>query len=133
MFRTRHHRQLLVVCLTLAAVLYRGLIPAGFMPASGEAAAHGALLVVCPHGDMVGMEGMSHQHGAHEHPGSGPGGTSLQQCPFGVAGAPALQGAGLALPPGSGIDGFRPQWEALSRRDTSPAPQPPARGPPQFS
>ncbi len=71
---------LLAIWLVMASVLYRGLIPVGFMPATGEARRHGAVLMVCPHGQFSG-------HGAG---GGHAGDSSLQQCPFGAAAAPAI-------------------------------------------
>jgi hypothetical protein len=71
---------LIAVWLAIASVLYRGLIPAGLMPASGEAARHGMLLVLCTHGELGGKL----PNGGHA------GDSSLQQCPFGAAAGPAL-------------------------------------------
>jgi hypothetical protein len=120
---SRSTRHLLVVCLVLAAVLYRGLIPAGFMPASGEAARHGALLMVCTHGELV----------LHEHGGKAPAGPALEQCPFGAAAAPSLPGGALAfhLPPALAYAAPAPPTPA--DRGAPPHLQPPARGPPPLS
>ena len=119
----RKHRHFLVVCLVLAAVLYRGLIPAGFMPATAEMASHGTLLVICPHGEM----------GMHGHAGSGSGGASLEQCPFGAAAGPALPSVKLALSFDSDAFQFRPDWRTTAARGDSPHLLPPARAPPAFS
>jgi len=116
-------RQLLIICLVLAGVLYRGLIPAGFMPASGEAARDGAMLMICPHG-MVGM---------HEHGGNGSGGASIEQCPFGAAAGPALPGLKLVFTFAPGPAHFRPDWSAVLNRGSMPHLHPPVRGPPLFS
>ncbi len=124
MSSARSTRQLLVVCLILAGVLFRGLIPAGFMPATGEAAKHGALLMVCPHGEMA-----MHDHGGGKH-ADGP---SLEQCPFGAAGAPSLPSTPVAfhLPPHLAF--ARPLRGAVPDRGAAPHLQPPARAPPLFS
>lgn len=124
MSSVRSTRQLLVVCLVLAGVLFRGLIPAGFMPATGEAARHGALLMLCQHGELV-----AHGHGEGKHPG----GASLEQCPFGAAAAPSLPGAapGFHLPPALAY--APPAPLTPSERGEPPHLQPPARAPPQLS
>jgi len=120
---TRKQRHLLVVCLVLAGVLYRGLIPPGFMPASGEAARHGALLVVCTHGQL----------GTHGQGAGSPGGASLEQCPFAAAAGPALPSINTAFffPPAP--DHVRADWSAISNRGGSPRLLPPARAPPVLS
>lgn len=120
---TRSQRHLLVVCLVLAGVLFRGLIPAGFMPATGEAARRGELVMLCPHGTMdMGGHGGKH--------GDGP---ALEQCPFGAAAAPSLPGGALALhlPPAPAHVG--PARDDTSRRIDSPRLLPPARAPPLVS
>jgi hypothetical protein len=119
---TRATRQLLVTCLVLAGVLYRGLIPAGFMPATGEAARHGAILMVCPHGQMA----------MHDHGGKAPAGPSLEQCPFGAAAAPSLPGGTIALhlPPALV---YAAPAQLTPSDGGEPHLQPPARGPPQLS
>jgi len=112
-----------MVCLVLAGVLYRGLIPAGFMPASGEAARHGALLVLCTHGQL-GTQGQGT---------GGPGGVSLEQCPFGAAAGPALPSVDTAFVFPPAPDHIRAERSALFNRGASPRLLPPARAPPILS
>ncbi len=120
----RHQqRHWLVVCLVLASVLYRGLIPAGFMPATGEAAQHGAMLMVCPHGEM----------GMHAHDGHGSGGASIEQCPFGAAAGPAVPGVKVAFSFSQDRFHFRPDWAAVAHDGIAPQLLPPARAPPAVS
>jgi hypothetical protein len=109
--------------LVLAAILYRGLIPAGFMPAVGEAAAHGGMVMLCPHGDMA-MPG---------HDGKGSGSASIEQCPFGAAVGPALTSETPTLALASLAAAFRPEWSLIPNRGVQPHLQPPARGPPASS
>ena len=123
MVSARKKRHWLVICLVLAGVLFRGLIPAGFMPASGEAARHGALLVICTHGEL----------GLHGHGGNGSGGASIEQCPFGAAAGPAVPSVKLAFSFPPDLARFRPDWNAVLSHGTSPYLQPPARGPPTLS
>lgn len=120
---SRSTRHLLVVCLVLAGVLYRGLIPAGFMPASGEAARRGELLMLCPHGAMA----------MHGHGGKHADGAPLEQCPFGAAAAPSLPGAAIAfhLPPALAY--ARPAPGPVADTAATPRLQPPARAPPALS
>jgi hypothetical protein len=120
---SRSTRHLLVTCLVLAGVLLRGLIPAGFMPATGEAARHGALLMVCAHGQMA----------MHDHGGKAPAGPSLEQCPFGAAAAPSLPGGAPAfhLPPALAY--AAPLALIPSGGGEPPHLQPPPRGPPLLS
>ena len=120
---TAKRRHLPVIWLVLAGVLYRGLIPAGFMPATGEAARDGAMLMVCPHG-MMGM---------HEHGGNGSGGASIEQCPFGAAAGPAVPGVKLVFSFAQEAAHFRPDWSAGLNRGSTPHLQPPVRGPPVLS
>lgn len=109
--------------LVLAAILYRGLIPAGFMPAVGQAAAHGSMLVLCPHGDMA----------MHGHDGKGAGSAGIEQCPFGAAAGPALASGNSTFAPGSVAAAFRPDWSPIPGFGAQPRLQPPARGPPAVS
>ena len=110
----------------LAAVLYRGLIPAGLMPASGAAAAHGAVLMICPHGDMV-------MPASHDHGGKGPGSGSIEQCPFGAAAGPAAPSLRFAPNFGTGSASNLPDRNIAVAPGSSPRLQPPARGPPIVS
>ncbi len=124
MSSTRSLRHQLTICLILAAVLLRGLIPAGFMPASGEAARHGALLMLCFHGQLAAQP-----HGGGKHADGAP----LEQCPFGAAAAPSLPGSAVAfhLPPALAY--ARPAFVLAAVRGDSPRLQPPARAPPPLS
>jgi hypothetical protein len=107
----------------LAGIFYRGLIPSGFMPAFGEAARHGSLLVVCHHGETR----------SHDHDGSGSGDVSLDQCPFGAAAGPALASAEFAISFVNGPIAFRPGRSTADHRGVPRRLQPPARAPPMFS
>ncbi|MDR3418029.1 MAG: hypothetical protein P4L83_17790 [Nevskia sp.] len=112
--------RVIAVWLALAGVLYRGLIPAGFMPASGEAARHGTLLALCSHGAL-------HVHGGD---GAHAGYWSLDQCPFGAAAGPGLPAARMAwdgAPPPRATP--CPHYAHL-RIETAALRLPPARGPP---
>lgn len=122
MSSTRKH--LLVIWLVLAGVLYRGLIPAGFMPATtGGATRHGVLLVLCHHGEIA----------AHAQGANGSDVTSLDQCPFGAAAGPALPSVKIVFSFAPGLADFRQGWRAVLNRGASPQLQPPVRGPPTFS
>ncbi|MBV8062573.1 MAG: hypothetical protein JOY51_03210 [Nevskia sp.] len=124
MSSTRSLRHQLIVCLILAGVLFRGMIPAGFMPATGEAARKGALLVLCLHGQLLA-------HGPDG--GRQPGGLVLEQCPFGAAATPALPHTPVAfhLPPDLAY--ARPAAAITADHAESPRLRPPARAPPLFS
>jgi hypothetical protein len=112
-----------VICLVLAAILYRGLIPPGFMPAGGEAMRHGTMLVLCPHGEM----------GMHEHGGKGSATAPLEQCPFGAAAGPAIVSAKLSLPFSPEMAPFRPEPDMAVDHRSQRHLQPPARAPPVYS
>jgi hypothetical protein len=134
---TRKQRHFWMVWLVLLGVLYRGLIPAGFMPAAGEAAAHGALFVICPHGEMgmsmAGMQMPGMPMDMHRHAGSSPSASSLEQCPFGAAAVPALPSLKTAFYFPPVLAHSRPGWNATLSRQVSPRLQPPARAPPVLS
>jgi hypothetical protein len=121
---TRSLRHQLTVCLILAAVLFRGLIPAGFMPASGEAAKHGALLMLCFHGQLA-----TQPHGGGKHAD----GAALEQCPFGAAAAPSLPGTAAAFHLTPDLAYARPAFVSAAVHGDSSRLQPPARAPPLFS
>lgn len=118
----RKYRRVTLIWLVLAAILYRGLIPAGFMPAAGQPG-HGSLLVLCPHGDMA----------MHGHDGKGPGSAGIEQCPFGAAAGPALTSGNLTVGLARLAAAFRPDWSPVAGRADQPRLQPPARGPPAAS
>lgn len=112
--------------LALAGVLYRSLIPAGFMPAAGDAAHAGALLMLCPHGEFHG----SHGSPAAPHPPAGDHGVQL--CPFGTAGASTLPGAAADVP--VELDAVPlPGGRAEHRAALALVVPPPARAPPALS
>jgi hypothetical protein len=120
----RKRRRLSTICLVLAAIVYRGLIPAGFMPAAGEAMRHGTIFVVCPHGEM----------GMHGHGGKGSASPTVEQCPFGAAAGPAVVSAGAlfrSLLPERAP--FRPEWNVVLSHAGQQHLQPPARAPPGYS
>jgi hypothetical protein len=119
----RKRQHLLVVGLLLAGMLFRGLIPAGLMPASGAAAEHGAVLVVCHHGELA----------VHGHGGSGSAGTSVEQCPFGAAAGAAVPGVKAVFSFGPALAVAGVDWNAVAPRGSAPRLQPPARAPPTFS
>ena len=118
--------------LILSALLFRSLIPTGFMPATGPSARHGAMLMLCPHGAM-GMESATHGHDTGN--GKNPAHPTLEQCPFGAAMGPAVHGAGapLALSFPTVAARFQPDWTSVPGHHNPPHLQPPARGPPAFS
>ncbi|MBX6420842.1 MAG: hypothetical protein IRZ06_07540 [Nevskia sp.] len=115
-----------IAWLALAAVFYRALIPAGFMPANAEQARGGAILVLCSGGLLKTI-------GAHDPSDPSRPQTHVEvQCPFAAAAAPALPPAIGTLP-------------ALRARHVAPATQTlfatqtehwrwgPARAPPALS
>jgi len=121
MLRLHHRWQLLALWLAVAGVLFRGLIPAGLMPATAEAARHGSWLVLCTHGQTV-----QQAHAGH-------GGASPGQCPFAAAASPAVPGSWLAPAFSFGGAEYHPGWGSIVNLGTSPRLQPPARAPPLFS
>jgi hypothetical protein len=118
----RARLDLLVLLLVGASVLYRALIPAGFMPANLSAAQNGSLLMVCHHGDLD----------THEHGGDGSDDRSFEQCPFGAAMGPALLGnlyaIALDVPSLSVVQ----VWDAESIAAAKPRLTPPLPRSPSF-
>ena len=112
-----------IAWLLLASLLFRGLVPAGLMPAGADAARHGALLVICTHGEMA-------QHG---HGGQGSGGPSIEQCPFGAAAGAAVPGTKIVFSFPPGVAQAPPEWSAVLASGSAQRLQPPARAPPVFS
>ena len=108
--------------LALTGVLFRGLIPAGFMPSTLQAADRPALLVLCSHGQLD-IQGTDDGDGGTGH-------SSFDQCPFGAATGPALPGSvtefAFASVPG---DAPAPSLTAPPYSGSIRL-QPPARGPP---
>ncbi len=82
--------RLLIAALLLPAILFRGLIPPGFMPAT--AAAGVVRMAFCP--------GMGHA-APNDPTGPGEGGHHAQKCPYGATASPAPPPAitGLAARP----------------------------------
>lgn len=78
--------------LALAGMLYRSLVPAGFMPAAGEAVRAGMWLTLCPHGQL------HDSRAAPAAPHQPAGDHGIQLCPFGTAAATALPGAVADFP-----------------------------------
>lgn len=120
MFRTARHA--FALWLTLAAVLYRALIPDGLMPAAGPDAA-GAVLVLCSGGLLKDSGG--------ERPGK-PQAHAYTQCAFAAAATAA------PLPATPAVGGFSRMATAVAPAFMGLAaaariPLPPVRGPPSFS
>jgi len=124
MYSLRKQRYLLVICLVLAGVIYRGLIPAGFMPASGShVAGYNAFLVICRHGEMA----------SHDPSGTSSDGSSLEQCPFGAAAGPAAPSVKVVFSFAPVLAVNKPVWNIVSSYHETPQLQPPVRGPPVLS
>ena len=126
----------LVRGLAAAAVLWQGLIPAGYMFATAaELASAGAYVVACPAQQPAtpAMHEHHHDHGGataatHDHGASG-----SHSCPYAVAAAAVLPVAlapAPALSPGFASPIYSP---AADFRATVSTRLPPARGPPTLS
>lgn len=118
-FRT-HHRPF-ALWLALAAVLYRALIPAGFMPATAEQARQGAVLVLCSGGLLKQSQEPGH-----------PAAHAYEQCAFAAAAAPALPpsvAAAASFPAAFTVPAAaQPAAQSLPQLAL-----PPVRGPPQYA
>jgi hypothetical protein len=113
----------LALLLALTGVLFRGLIPVGFMPSMLPAADHGVVLVFCNHGQL---DVQSQGETGSDH-------SSTEQCPFGAATGPALLGAiGLYSFERPRVD-IRPVQRIALRSPDFAHLQPPPRGPPVVS
>jgi hypothetical protein len=113
----------LALLLALTGMLFRGLIPVGFMPSMLPATNHGAVLVFCNHGQL---DVQSQGEGGSDH-------SSTEQCPFGAAIGPALLGAiGLFAFERPRVD-TRPVLRIALRFPGFSHLQPPPRGPPVLS
>ena len=99
----RKHRRALITSTLLVTLLWRALIPSGFMPAADGSAS----LVVCPDGmpDMVMGQAAGHPHG----------GNHTEHCPFGAApyAAPVPAVAVVALPADDLATSPAQQYDAL--------------------
>ena len=120
-FRHRRIRSL-AAWLALAAVLYRGLIPVGFMPVRAADAAGGVALAICTGG---------HLGNTAQHPAGGA--AQPAECPFAFA-AMASPLPALPVVPFFGV----PAAAGVAQPAPSPAVRladvrPPARGPPTVS
>lgn len=111
----------LALLLALTGVLFRGLIPAGFMPAMSADA--GSLLVLCSGGTLR----------TAVDPDGAPAAQAMDECPFAAAASPGLPPAPLMLAVRRefGVSGpvaaGTPHLSAASRT------RPPARAPPSFA
>lgn len=118
----RRHR--FTIWLALAGLVYRALIPSGFMPASGAQAQTGAVMVMCPGGMLMPAEPDAKGKPQAFH---------YAQCPFAVAIAPALPSV-LVLPPAlAALYAAMPAPGLLSALPAPAHTHPPARGPPSLS
>lgn len=115
----RNRRQQWALWLALAAVFYRALIPAGFMPATAGQARTGAVLVLCS-GSLFKADTAA--------PGR-PGAHAYGECAFAAAAAPALPPASLPLPAGAAAAflAVSPQAHDVAAAQLA---LPPPRGPP---
>jgi hypothetical protein len=117
-------KQPFVLWLALAGLLYRALIPAGFMPGNSAQAQAGAVMVMCPGGMLMPAGDMA--------PGQ-PQAHAYSQCPFAEAAGPVLPPALPVLPPAPA------PATPLPARQTPASPlrftrvRPPARAPPLYS
>jgi hypothetical protein len=119
--RFRNRRQQFALWLALAAVFYRALIPAGFMPGTMQQARDGAVLVLCSGGALKAAD----RQPAAPH--------FYVNCDFAAAAAsaPPPELAPIALPAFAPVP---PPAVALRRSGLNqPALPPPARGPPLYS
>lgn len=125
--------------LAAVAVLYQGLIPAGYMLGGRTDLAAGAFVVPCPV-QQPGLAQVSAQHHHHHHhAGAGPAAPAgfklhhADSCAFAVAAAAALPTAAIAAPvPQSAPREAPVRTGALAPPARAPLP-PPARGPPALS
>lgn len=117
----------LALLLALTGVLFRGLIPAGFMPAVGTAQPNGAILALCSGGLLKAAPATGGD------PAGAPAAAASDECPFATAASPALPPDLPQLPPlpvaASAPLGDLSLPPAVAARDLPP----PARGPPSFS
>jgi hypothetical protein len=108
-----------IAWLVLAAVSYRALIPAGFMPGTAEQVRAGAVLVLCS-GGLLKTERGRQPPQAHAY----------SQCAFAAAAAPGLVPRLAAVPLPSGAAAHpgsdTPQAASARRYLTAPARAPPS-------
>jgi len=128
----------LLLLVVAAAVLYQGLIPAGYMVGTRADLAAGALVVACPaQNEPTFVQGLASMHAHHHHHDGGDAHKAhtlaAGHCVFAVAAAAGLPMGSIslaaALPPGEALIAPRP----LALRAAHFRPVPPARGPPAFS
>jgi hypothetical protein len=112
--------------LALTGVLFRGLIPAGFMPALGADASGGAVLVLCSGGALKSAAAATDPHG---HPAA----QAMDDCPFAAASSPALPPALASLLPVLQADVEPIRQGEAARPSSHRHPLPPARGPPRIA
>lgn len=115
----RLHRPL-VFWLIAAALLWRGLVPAGFMPVVGGADGSGLHFALCSGGTLV--------------PADGDNGTSVTHvCPFAAAEIPALPGLSLHLPLSLPRMESPASVAAITPPSLNRPRRPPVRGPPSLA
>jgi hypothetical protein len=112
--------------LALTGVLFRGMIPAGFMPAVGTDAQAGAILALCS-GGMLKSVAVSADPDGH------PAAQAMDECPFAAASSPALPptlGNLLSLRAFTVERLATGEPSGIARRTAA---LPPARGPPRIA
>ena len=121
---TALRRKQFALWLALAGLLYRALIPAGFMPASHAQAQTGAVMVMCP-GGMMMPAGDMEQGKPQAH--------AYAQCAFAEAAGPVLPPALPVLPPAPLPSALLPARHTLDSPLRLTRIRPPARAPPLYS
>jgi hypothetical protein len=126
-----------VLVLAASAVLYQGLIPAGYMLGSRADLAAGMPVIPCPAQQPAAVAsheaGHHHHHGAGDDDGSAPSAHRPDACAFAIAASAALPVAAPVLPllpapppaPSPGADARLAHGSGLAL--------PPARGPPTLA
>jgi hypothetical protein len=119
----------LVPPLLAFVLLFRLLIPAGYMIAPDDSGRPG--LVLCAVSTAAAAAGSGHSS-TEGHPQSEPSKPGELPCPFAALAAPPLPPAPPALPPPASAGAARPLLPpgALARLPSLAAPPPPATGPP---
>jgi hypothetical protein len=126
MKRRRSHA---IVCLALAALMLRALLPEGWMPSSGD----GAVLTICTMDGPVRMAVDDHGQPLKKQP-AGHDSASQGVCPFAAAQHFATSGGALTVmaPPVAFLVPFRPAVFVTPHRRAPYTPQS-LRGPPAFA
>jgi hypothetical protein len=128
-----------VLVLAASAVLYQGLIPAGYMLGSRADLAAGMPVIPCPAQQPAAVASHEaghhhhHHHGAGDDDGSAPSAHRPDACAFAIAASAALPVAAPVLPllpapppaPSPGADARLAHGSGLAL--------PPARGPPTLA